>query len=319
MIRPLRLFLRSTTTVIALFFLALSLLSTGVLSIGVRPAIAQDTSTDTGSTDTGSTDTGSTDTGSMEEEAPAALPPPLIGDLNGNGSVETDAFGDSLTRGVGDFIFPGEDVEFVGTPAGEAGYPLRIELLLGLPVSNLGEPGERLATQGLVRFAQTQPERRPDVVIISGGTNDAIDQVLTTDYQRSVQTMINIARATGSVPVLAGIPETCCDDSGLNLLINPYNGVLATLAVINDIAFADIQHAYSNTCRGVTPCFLLNQPEGIHPNESGYDVSGEVIVATLLGIDIFAPDGPSLLAQALGVDPASIQTIPDPGTVAPAS
>lgn len=255
----------------------------------------------------------------MEEMEDLELPAPVIGDLNGDGVVETDAFGDSITRGVGDFVSVGEEVESVGVPAGEAGYPLRIERLLGIPVSNLGIPGERLATQGLVRFAEAQPSRRPDVIIISGGSNDAIDQVPTADYQRSVQTMINIARATGTLPVLAGVPETCCEHSGLNLFIRPYNTVLRTLAAVNEIPFADIEHGYTNTCGGNSECFLLNLPEGLHPNEAGYDVSAEVILASLLGIDIFAPDGPNLLAQALGLPAGSIRTVPDATPVTPSS
>jgi lysophospholipase L1-like esterase len=243
------------------------------------------------------------------------LPAPLIGDLNGDGIVQTDAFGDSITRGVGDFAAPGEVVESASRPTGEAGYPLRLELLLGIPVSNLGVPGERLTTRGLVRFAQNQPSRRPDVVLISGGTNDAIDQLAQTDYQRSVQTMINIARATGTLPVLVGIPETCCEASGILENIRAFNNTLATLAFVNEIALADVQHAYRNTCRGSSKCFLLNIPEGTHPNEAGYDVSAEVVIATLLNIDIFAPDGPSLLEQALALEPGSVKTIPDPTPV----
>ncbi len=254
-----------------------------------------------------------------EEMEVLELPEPVIGDLNGDGVVQTDAFGDSITRGVGDFVSVGEEVESVGVPSGEAGYPLRIELLLGIPVSNLGIPGERLATRGLVRFAESQPDRRPDVVIISGGSNDAIDQVPATDYQRSVQTMINIARATGTLPVLAGVPETCCEHSGLNAFIRPYNSVLRTLAAVNEIPFADIERGYLNTCGGDSDCFLLNRPEGLHPNETGYDVSAEVILASLLGIDIFAPDGPDLLAQALGLPAGSVQTVPDPAPVTPES
>ena len=43
---------------------------------------------------------------------------------------------------------------------------------------------------------------------------------------------------------------------------------------------------------------------------------GEVVTATLLGINIFAPDGPQLLELALNLPPGSIKTVPDPIPVA---
>ena len=38
----------------------------------------------------------------------------------------------------------------------------------------------------------------------------------------------------------------------------------------------------------------------------------EVVAAALLGIDIFAPEGPTFLDQALGRAPGTAKTKPDP-------
>lgn len=247
----------------------------------------------------------------MEEEPMLELPEPLLGDINGDGVVTIDAFGDSITRGVGDGTFPGDEVEEASRPVGEAGYPLRLELALGLPVSNLGDPGERLSREGLVRFIESIPVRRPDIVIVSGGSNDAIDQINPSDFFRSVQTMINVARAAGVTPVLASAPPACCQASGFTPFIEAYDRQFVDLAVINEVEIADVGRGYFNTCRDLETCFLLNRPEGLHPNSEGYDVSSEIIMATLLGIDLFAPDGPALLEQALGLPAGSVKTQPD--------
>lgn len=259
-----------------------------------------------------SDDEASEDAEEMEMEDPLLeLPEPILGDINGDGMVTIDAFGDSITRGVGDGTSPGEVVEDASRPVGEAGYPLRLELSLGLPVSNLGDPGERLSREGLVRFINSIPARKPDIVIVSGGSNDAIDQINPSDFFRSVQTMINVARASGVTPVLASAPPSCCDASGFTPFIEAYDQEFRNLAVINDVPLADIGKGYSNTCRSLNTCFLLNRPEGLHPNSEGYDVSAEIIMATLLGIDLFAPDGPALLEQALDLPEGSIKTQPD--------
>ena len=65
----------------------------------------------------------------------------LLEDLNGNGVVEVVAFGDSITRGVGDFNAPGNivsDAQAQNFPGGEAGYPLRLESFLGIGIQNAG-------------------------------------------------------------------------------------------------------------------------------------------------------------------------------------
>ena len=241
---------------------------------------------------------------------PIPLPPPVIGDINLDGLVTLAAFGDSITRGVGDFSDPGDEVETASVPSGEAGYPLRVEFELGVPVSNLGKPGERL-TDGYRRFAATIPGLAPDIVIIGGGTNDSIGGISSIDFFHSLQTMINIAQASGIQPILITAPPTCCDAPAINSSLDSLNDIIRSLSTINEIPLADIKRAFSNTCR-TSSCRLLNRPEGVHPNEDGYDVASEVVIATLLGIDLFAPDGPQLLEAALNAQSGTVRTLPDP-------
>ena len=239
----------------------------------------------------------------------------ILIDFNGNGVLEVDAFGDSITRGTGDFFPPGIEVAEVFHPSGEAGYPLRVENALGIFVSNLGSPGERLTIGGIERFAELIPARRPDVVIISGGANDAILSVNPNFYFRTIQTLINIAEAVGSTPVLMTVTPQCCDRSGIAPGVQAYNAEMRSLSLINDIRLSDVARSFENTCQ-LSACDLLNIPEGLHPNNEGYNVMGETVAATLLGINLFAPEGPSMLEQALGLPSGSVITQPDPILIA---
>jgi lysophospholipase L1-like esterase len=242
---------------------------------------------------------------------PNALANSFITDTNGDGIIQVTAFGDSITRGVGDFTPPGAFVEDASRPPGEAGYPLRMELQLGLPISNLGVPGDILSREGLIRFAAEVSATATDLVIISGGTNDAIAFITPSFFFSAIQTMINIAFAEGMQVALAGPPPTCCDEVFLDPFVAPMADVLKDLAQINDTPYADVRRGFLNTCGGGSSCFLLNEPEGVHPNTSGYDVVAEILIASLFSIDIFAPNGPMLLEQALGIAEGSVITQPD--------
>ena len=74
----------------------------------------------------------------------ATLPPSeLVVDKNGDGKIDILAFGDSITRGVGDVPPTEEGVFTPFEPREEAGYPLRLETMLGINIQNLGVPGDR--------------------------------------------------------------------------------------------------------------------------------------------------------------------------------
>ncbi len=248
----------------------------------------------------------------VEEEVMPMVDPDILAasylqDNNGNEVLDIVAFGDSITRGVGDFISSDSTVtELQRDVSGEAGYPLRVETILNISVSNSGVPGEVIVEQGVKRFASTIPSLNPDVVIISEGANDAIFLESSTAVFRSMQTMVNIAYAVGAQPVLATVTPSCCDRAGRNQFVDSYNREFRSLAAANGLPIADI-----NVCGG-TNCVLLNRPEGLHPNIEGYDIMGETIIATLLRIDIFAPDGPMQLEQALNLPEGSVRTVPDP-------
>lgn len=241
---------------------------------------------------------------------PIDLTSSLFVDSNGDGVVTVVAFGDSITRGVGDTTDFVVDDEFVTLPTSEAGYPLRLENLLGISVLNFGNPGETLIDRGLARFAETVPGQRADVVFISGGSNDAFFRGNASDFYKSVQTMINIASASGSVPVLVTTPPVCCDHESLAPFVDAFNQQFAILASVNNIPLANTYRAFRSTCEE-DECRLLHRPEGLHPDPSGFDVMSEAVLAAAFQVDLFAPEGPALLEELLRLAPGSIKTRPD--------
>lgn len=242
----------------------------------------------------------------------------LLRDINGDGIIDLLAFGDSITRGVGDGINPGADVEErLEPPIGEAGYPLRLESWLGLNVSNKGDPGERLASAGIFRFTPTVGSSNADYVIISEGANDSFDRTTEAEMKKNVQIMINISKALGKEPVLVGIPPSSGNHSGLRPFIDAYNRAYKDLADLNQVTFADMEGAFANNCDIDEDCYLLNQPEGLHPNTKGYDAMAEVIVANFYGINLLQAGGSTLLAQALGRPESSLVIKSPVGQTAP--
>ena len=254
------------------------------------------------------------------QEAPAPAPATgvnpdflansLLQDLNGDGELRIIAFGDSITKGVGDFLEPGADDIDVFIPIGEAGYPLRMENLAQVSVRNFGAPGEELSIRGVPRFAAEIPALRPDLVFILEGANDAFQQTSAFTYFSDMQILINIAHASGATPVLITLPPFGGNHSNIRPYTDIYNNRLYELVTANGIEIADALRTYNNTCVQ-SPCELFNLPEGLHPNSVGYDVLAETVLASVLGVDLFAPEGPANLELALNLAPGSVKTKPD--------
>jgi lysophospholipase L1-like esterase len=256
----------------------------------------------------------------QEESAPPPPPPgppdltdSLIQDKNGNGTFEVIAFGDSITRGLGDFTPAGDEVSEITFPAQDqdAGYPLRLEQRLGIGVQNRGNSGEVMTEEGILRFSTTIPGLRPDVVIIAEGANDALFGVTGVRYWRTLQTMINIAQASGATPILTTIAVPCENHRFSRPAVEHYNTEIVRLAQINELSFADFDRAFRNTC-DINRCGLYNLPDGLHPNTSGYDVMAETLLAAIFKIELFAADGPARLEQLFGLPPGTVLTKPDP-------
>ncbi len=225
-------------------------------------------------------------------------------DRNGDGIVTISAYGDSLTYGVGDGIAPGLNVSTINTGP-IAGYPIRLQQLLQIPVKNVGRPGELLTTSGDVRIVGAA-SARPDTLILFEGTNDAGIQTPTSQFRRSLQRSVNIARSFGAEVLVATLLTPCCNRGGRDGIIAAYNSVIRDVAVTNKLGVVDLSRAFSTTCQNKARCELYNLPEGLHPNTRGYDVIAQTAAAALYGVDLFKEGGAGELEATLGVPPGTV-------------
>lgn len=212
----------------------------------------------------------------------AAQTSPLA-DIDGNGAVELLAFGDSITYGVGDDIPPGDYVTEINDAGYPRGYPVRVSAGLGVSVINAGVPGEVLSSQGVSRFPSLIGDVPFDTVLIMEGTNDAIFKVDSGTYARSLQKMINVARAEGKGVVLLTVVQPTGLHASQQPFTNAYSADVRELAYLNELTLIDTESAFIASCSDYSSCLLLNQPEGLHPNVVGYDSLGTTIVAGLQG------------------------------------
>lgn len=223
----------------------------------------------------------------------------LLVDVNGDTIVSYLGFGDSLTFGIGDEFDAG------------GGYVARLGVLLGIPVTNKGVPGEEISTTGELRFVRSVQSSVSDIVGLLEGANDAFNEVSSRDVSRAQQKVINVSNVLGRTLILLTLPRPCCEHARLVPFVASYNDSIKELAAINDLRVADIEHAWKTTCADQSECELYNLPAGLHPNGRGYDVIAQTVAASLLGIDIFLPDGPAQLESALGLAPGTVIVKPD--------
>jgi lysophospholipase L1-like esterase len=191
-------------------------------------------------------------------------------DVNHDGRIVVLTFGDSITRGVGDGPRPGD------TPPGSAGYPLRLQTLLGVTIINDGHSGER-TTEGLQRLQRDVKDTHPDYAILLEGTNDLLvgdDPHRAVDNMRS---MIDTVRAAGAIPILGTVPPLCCNEGSHSPSRTvAYDKDLRALAANSGVDVIDFYGAFTggrdayDSDRG-----LIHAPEGIHPTAAGYDVMAE--------------------------------------------
>lgn len=235
----------------------------------------------------------------------------FLEDRNGDEEVIVLVYGDSIVFGVGDGQSPGGEVTEASVTDGSLGPAQRIAAWAGVRTINAGQPGELLTEGGLDRFIGVVGSSGADVVVILEGANDAIFQLSASAYRRALQRLVNVGDYLGIGVVVATLPVPCCNRAGVDAFTENYSRIARDISVVNGIGLADVERAWYSTCERLYRCQLLNLPEGLHPNSLGYDVLGQVMVATLVGVDIFAQSGAADLESALGLPEGTVVVVPD--------
>lgn len=137
-------------------------------------------------------------------------------------------------------------------------------------VSNLGA-GNYAALNALQTLA-------PDLTIISLGANEWLNNVSPATYVANMQTIIDAARATGDVILVAEPPSRPMGSATPEAQFAIYQAV-QRLALVNHLPLVDIRSRWMSEAKAVT-----YYGDAIHPNRKGYDD-----MATIISKAVIAP------------------------------
>lgn len=196
----------------------------------------------------------------------------LLNDINNDGRVEIFTLGDSITAGVGD----GDN---------RGGFPAILNKVdKNLRVINSGIPGEVFSTEGIFRVPIIARRDAIDIVLLFEGHNDSIFRTEGNVLRKSIQRMVNVMRSVNKRLFLLTLVPPCCDHKGQRPFVESYSNVIREIGAINEVPVIDIEKLFLEAgCLPDKTCSLLNVPEGLHPNELGYNVIADEIYTKLGG------------------------------------
>jgi lysophospholipase L1-like esterase len=222
------------------------------------------------------------------------------------------AFGDSITYGTTTTLFTDPSSGFQSllvsraTPYGE-----RLRVMMSdryrnqnIAVDVEGAPGECVtqgcaaATAGGVNRLPTTLNSAQDLVIILEGVNDMAGDFDPGPVIDGLRTMVNTARAAGKAVILCGLTpvkamETMPDADPTFWKTNPYriadlNSRIEALKNELNIPRVDMFGAFGGgnftmptACNASNACKALLSPDGLHPNDAGYQRMAEAIFAAI--------------------------------------
>lgn len=163
------------------------------------------------------------------------------------------AFGDSLVSGYG--VSEGDDAVSV------------LSTKLGVPVANFGVSGDTSA-EALMRI-DTILERKPDIVIVLVGGNDALQQLPVAETERNISEILKKLKQAGIQPVLAGVIGGFPSD--------PYASMFTRLAGEHEVPLVP------NVLAGLIGNKTYMSDE-IHPNALGYTRIAEKLLPEVRGV-----------------------------------
>jgi lysophospholipase L1-like esterase len=196
------------------------------------------------------------------------------------------AFGDSITEGTGD-----ED----SRPAGERGYPARLEDLLvaagqDAVVENFGLGGER-TPEGLTRLDEVL-EGGGDVLLLMEGSNDISRSISIETTRENLAAMARRAEGRGlsvvHATLIPRVPQAARDAE--NLLNQRLNEEIRHLAGVQGRELADNFEVFGELPDLFAELYWQQETDRVgHPNAQGYDVMADLFFDVLVGNDNVPP------------------------------
>jgi lysophospholipase L1-like esterase len=189
------------------------------------------------------------------------------------------AFGDSLTVGEGSSDNNGYRIKLQTRLAGSLG---RAQVIDG------GKSGTS-SKVGAARIpGKTGLANRPAYSLILYGTNDWNDQscqsrpaadCFTLD---SLRTIVGEVKDRQSIPVLATLPPVNpAVNPGRNVWHEQLNELIKGLARSEGAILADLNAAFK--AQPSLPALFSGDPQGVHPNDAGYDVMADAFLKAITG------------------------------------
>lgn len=145
-------------------------------------------------------------------------------------------------------------------------------------VANAGHIGSTVAEE-LSRFDDYVVSRKPQTVLISGGTNDAVASPQTTSaaFRGAIEAMIVKARSAGITPVLVTpLPSA---NSPLYSILTAYNAELRSLADKHNLLYLDLYTFAQDPQTGGLKSEYSG--DGVHPSAAGQKAMGEYAASVL--------------------------------------
>lgn len=194
----------------------------------------------------------------------------LVGVLSGAGPVEPAAAGPRIVF-IGDSLTEGYEV------APEAAFPALVGARLAargwneVEVMNAGISGSTSASA--VSRLRWQLRAKPDVMVLALGANDGLRGIDPSATKKNLGEAIELAQREGVVVLLAGMkmPPNYGREHA-----EAFEAVFRELAREKKVAWIPF------LLEGVAARPELNLPDGIHPNEDGYAVVADTVIAYLL-------------------------------------
>jgi lysophospholipase L1-like esterase len=189
------------------------------------------------------------------------------------------AFGDSLTAGDGSSDGNGYRIKLQSRLAGSLG---RAQVIDG------GKSGTS-SKVGAARIpGKTGLANLPAYSLILYGTNDWNDQSCQTQpaaecfTMDSLRTIVDEVKDRQSIPVLATLPPVNpAVNAGRNVWNDQMNELIKGLATSEGAILADLNAAFK--AKGSLPALFSGDPNGVHPNDAGYDVMADAFLKAITG------------------------------------